>query len=262
MFPSTTSVARAPSSLHCAAVERQIPLEGCFNFRDLGGYPTRDGRRLRWRRLFRADGLQHLTESDVGHLREELRLSDIVDLRSSFELEADGRGRLERESIAFHHVPLFDGDTRNTERPPAANLAALYLGMLEFAKEPIGRVVRLLAEADSSAVYHCAAGKDRTGVISCVLLSLLGVDDELIVADYALSQESMDDIIGRLNQSKGYEQMWDELPPDTLHAMPETMRELLTSIEDRWGSMHGYAREAGLDEAVFDRLAQTCLEPA
>ncbi len=116
--------------------------------------------------------------------------------------------------------------------------------------------------ADSSAVYHCAAGKDRTGVISCVLLSLLGVDEELIVADYALSQESMDDIIGRLNESEGYEKMWDELPPETLHALPETMRDLLTLVAERWGSMQGYASEAGLADDVLARLAQSCLEPA
>ena len=120
----------------------------------------------------------------------------------------------------------------------------------------------MLAETRSSAVYHCAAGKDRTGVISCILLRLLGVDEELVIADYALSQENMDNIIQRLNESKGYEKMWEELPPDTMHARPETMRELLRRVNDRWGSMRGYAAEVGIDDATIGLLEESCLEPA
>lgn len=244
-------------------MQRQIPLEGCFNFRDLGGYPTRDGSRVRWRRFFRADGLQALTAPDVAELEGELRLSSIVDLRSTAELQGDGRGRLAETSIAFHHLPLFDGSRDEQRTPPAdLSLGAMYLGLVERAKEPIANTLRVLADtpAGESSVYHCAAGKDRTGIVSAIVLSLLGVDDELIIADYALSQDNMDKVIERLNVLRGYDEVWKELPPETLHAHPETMRELLEGLNSGYGGVPGYAEAIGFDEAALARLRDRGLE--
>ena len=243
-------------------MERKIPLEGCFNFRDLGGYPTRDGAHVRWRRMFRADGLQSLSERDVAHLRDELRLADVVDLRSTAELNNDGRGLLADTPARFHHVPFFDGDTQAQVPPADLTLDALYLGMIERATDPIARAIRALAatEPDASAVYHCAAGKDRTGVLSAILLSLLGVEDELIIADYALSQDNMDQVIERLDSLRGYDDVWKELPPDTLHTRPETMRGLLQRIEERWGGVAGYAESIGIEGHEVAQLRERSLE--
>ena len=188
-------------------MDRRIVLEGCVNFRDLGGYPTREGRTLRWRTLFRSDALHAVSASDVALLRDTLHVSDIVDLRSSFELESEGRGALAREPIGFHHAPLFDGDPARAEQAAARRLVTLadrYVGMLEMASGPIARVIEILATARGAAVYHCAAGKDRTGVISAVVLGAVGVPDDLIVADYALSAENIDAIIERVMGMKGY----------------------------------------------------------
>lgn len=243
-------------------MERKIPLDGCFNFRDLGGYPTTDGAHVRWRRMFRADGLQALTEEDVRHLRDDLRLSDIIDLRSTAELTHDGRGRLADTPIRFHHVPFFDGDTRVQVAPTEWSLDTMYLGLIEQATEPIARAIRALAatEPGASAVYHCAAGKDRTGVLSAILLSLLGVDDELIIADYALSQDNMDQIIDRLDSLRGYDDVWNELPPETLHARPETMRGLIRQMNERWGGVAGYVKTIGIEDHELAQLRERSLE--
>jgi protein tyrosine/serine phosphatase len=247
-------------------MERLIDLEGCLNFRDLGGYPTQDGRRVVWRRIYRSDGLHQLTPSDVTRLRDELRLTDLIDLRSSAELRLDGRGPLEKQAMAFHHLPLFDGDRPSTfsadmqKRMQEMSLADRYFGLAEMAQAAIADVVRAIAEAEGGAVYHCAAGKDRTGVISAILLSTLGVADELIVADYALSQQNLDAIIDRLNASAGYKEMFEHLPPDTLHAEPETMIELLAKLRDRFGSVPGYLEEAGVGADVVERLRANVLE--
>jgi protein tyrosine/serine phosphatase len=238
-------------------VDRQIELDGCVNFRDLGGYPTADGRTLRWRALFRSDALHALSEADVALLRGQLGMTDIVDLRSSFELNAEGRGLLEGESIVFHHTPIFDGDTHAAERAAAEKLVTLadrYVGMLDFAREPIARVIEILAHARGGAVYHCAAGKDRTGVISAVLLGVLGVSDELIIADYALSSQNIEAIIARVMNMQGYRDTLEELPPDTLHAKPETMEAVLVNVASRFGTMSDYLREAGVSQDTLDRL--------
>jgi protein tyrosine/serine phosphatase len=242
-------------------VQRRIDLEGCYNFRDLGGYPTQDGARVRWRLLFRSDALNHLSPADVSRIVGEFAIGEIVDLRSSGELRSEGRGLLAEEAARFHHLPLFDSEVNEDAQHPAEyTLADRYFLMAEYAREPIARVIGTLADSTAPAVYHCAAGKDRTGVISAILLSLLGVCDELIIADYAASQEKLDDIIDRLLASEGYQGMLEALPPETLHAEPETMASLLERIRARYGSMHGYARGIGLSDESIRRLRERLLE--
>lgn len=246
--------------LDCRAVDRRIELDGCVNFRDLGGYPTSDGRTLRWRTLFRSDALHALSPADVRQLTQ-IGLSDIVDLRSTYELEAEGRGPLGNESIAFHHTPLFDGDPQagNRSMPENMSLGDRYLGLMLVGQKKIANVVRILAQAPGGAVYHCAAGKDRTGVISAVLLGALGVSDDLIVADYALSAERIDAIIARVMSMKGYEDALRHMPEDTLHARPETMERVVAEVAARYGSMEGYLRDGGVADDVLDRLRAKCL---
>ena len=118
--------------------------------------------------------------------------------------------------------------------------------MAELAGDRIARVVTLLAEADAPAVFHCAAGKDRTGVISAIVLGLLGVPDEVIVADYAATRENLDAIVDRLNALEGYRTMLAALPPDTMHANPETIVEFLERLRARFGSVEDYAQASGV----------------
>ena len=236
--------------LDSRAVDRQIDLDGCVNFRDLGGYPAANGRSLRWRTLYRSDALHALTPGDIRRFREELAISDIVDLRSTFELESEGRGRLGAEPIAFHHLPLFDGEMSAEERSASdqMSLGDRYIGLIEMARKPIARVIDALSNASAGAVYHCAAGKDRTGVISAVLLGVLGVPRDLIVADYALSSQNIEAIIERVMSMKGYEDTLEKMPADTLHAKPETMETVLSHIESAYGSMDHYLEQI-LEEA-------------
>jgi protein-tyrosine phosphatase len=236
-------------------MERRIPLEGCFNFRDLGGYPGEGGRQVRWRQVFRSDALHHLTARDVARLQDEIGIGHIVDLRSTAELEAEGRGLLENSPARFHHLPLYDGSaSEGRERAASLSLADRYVLMADFARKPIARVLETLAASDAPAVYHCAAGKDRTGMISAILLGVLGVPDEIIVADYAASREQLDAIVDRLMAAEGYQAMLEALPPDTLHAVPETMVSLLRQLRDRYGSIEGYVREAGAAPETGRRL--------
>jgi protein-tyrosine phosphatase len=242
-------------------VERRIEVEGCHNFRDLGGYPAADGRVLRWRTLFRSDGLHELTDAGVSTVRDELRIGDIIDLRSSAELALDGRGPLADEPMRFHHLPLFDGDATEQRDDVARpeTLGQLYVGMIEFAAAPITAVIETLATGDAPAVFHCAAGKDRTGVISALILGSLGVPDEVIVADYAATREGLEEIVARLNRSEGYADIWKELPPDTLHASPETMIDLLGTLQARHGSVRDCARAIGVSESVLEALEERML---
>src|SRR5262249_43120241 len=97
-------------------MQRLIDLEGCLNFRDLGGYPTSAGRPVRWRRVFRSDALHLPTDADVARIRHGLGVRDVIDLRSTAEVRSEGRGLIEADPIRFHHVPLFDGEVRAEDR--------------------------------------------------------------------------------------------------------------------------------------------------
>jgi protein-tyrosine phosphatase len=237
-------------------MQRTIPLEGCLNFRDLGGYPTAEGGQVRWRRMFRSDALHALTPTDVAHLRDAIGLATVVDLRSTAELRGDGGGPLRREAIVHHHLPLFDGEAMRTDEVPAASmtLADRYWLLAEYAKEKVARVLTTLAAAEGPAVYHCAAGKDRTGVISAVILGVLGVPDEIIVADYAATKENLDAIVERLMATKSYATVLANLPPDTLHAEAETMVTFLERIRAAYGDMRGYAQAAGVATDALEAL--------
>jgi protein-tyrosine phosphatase len=244
------------------AMQRTITLEGCLNFRDLGGYPTVGGGQVRWRRLFRSDALHALTPADVAHLRNEIGVTTVVDLRSTAELRADDGGPLRREAIAHHHLPLFDGESMRSGADMAASitLADRYWLLAQYAKEKIARVLTTLAAAKGPAVYHCAAGKDRTGVISAVILGVLDVPDEVIVADYAATKENLDAIVERLMATKSYATVLANLPPDTLHAEAETMVAFLERIRAEYGDMRGYARAAGVDEDALDGLTRRLVD--
>lgn len=243
--------------------ERYVHLEGCHNFRDLGGYPARDGRRVRRGRVFRSDALHLLTESDVRRVRDELRLRAIIDVRSASEVRIDGAGPLAGPPVAYHHVPLFSDQTlaREPEEVPE-DLGHRYFLMMRYAREPIGCVLRLVADARAPAVFHCAAGKDRTGVISAVILAILGVSEADIVDDYVCTSRNLDRIIERLRGSRAYRTIFTQLPPETLHADPGTMESLLHRVREAHGSMREYARTAGVDDDALARLEARLLEPA
>ncbi|HEX7406508.1 MAG TPA: tyrosine-protein phosphatase [Candidatus Binatia bacterium] len=240
--------------------QRSVRFDGCLNFRDLGGYPTRSGRLVRTGQVFRSDALHLLTANDIARLRHELRIDCVIDLRSTAELRTGGRGLLEPEPIHFHHLPLFDGEaTGGKDLREDRDLADIYFLIAEFAMQRIGGVITAVAEAAGPTVYHCAAGKDRTGVISALILGILEVEDEIIVADYALTQENLDGIIQRLMATEGYRTMFESLPPDTMHARPQTMIGFLEKLRAKYGSMHGYARAAGIPDDTIQQLKERLL---
>ncbi len=239
--------------------DRFVALDGCVNFRDLGGYPARDGLRVRRGLLYRSDALHDLTDADVRRVRDALGVRTVIDLRSSAEIASDGVGPLPQPPVRRHHLPLFEGGeipTRPTPRP----LDELYGLMLRFAREPIVRAIDAIAASADPAVFHCAAGKDRTGVIAAVVLGILGVPDEHVIDDYAFTRKSIDRIVARLRASESYQHIVDELPPDTLHAEPETMERLLAHARGEYGGLRAWALGAGVEASTVAALERRLLE--
>jgi protein-tyrosine phosphatase len=243
-------------------VERLIALEGAVNFRDLGGYATGDGQRTRWRVLFRADGLSELTETDFDVMRA-LGIRTVVDLRSGQEVE-QSRFNVEAHPVTFHHFPFIKAlpNVEDFERAPGF-LSTQYTEMLDEATPQIIGALSALAAPDARpAVFHCTAGKDRTGLLSALVLSLLGVPEETVVADYALSGAAMSRLRTKLIEKypDGESVIADS---DVLFsADPANMVTLFAHLRNRYGTVAEYAARVGVPGDVVQRLRQSLLEPA
>jgi protein-tyrosine phosphatase len=243
-------------------VERLIALEGAVNFRDLGGYATADGERTRWRLLFRADGLGELTEPDIEVMRS-LGIRTVIDLRSGYELE---RSRYDTEThpVSFHHFPFIDElpDAEEFDKRPGL-LGSQYKEMLDTAGSQILGALEVLGAPDAlPAVFHCTAGKDRTGVLSALLLSILGIDEQTVVADYALSGAAMERLRAKLILK--YPDGKDVIAniDEVFSADPSQMEAFLRYLGERHGTAHAYLESLGASPGLFDRLRSVLLEPA
>jgi len=244
---------------------RRVVLDGCVNFRDLGGYRTVDGHRIRWRRLFRADGLSRLSPTD----REVLAgfgLATVIDLRTREEAETRGSFPVDDLPVTYLGLPLMDVLPTETELPAwheSSYVASRYLDMITASGTTLAAALDALAvDGALPAVVHCSAGKDRTGVVSALVLAFLGIPDETIVADYAMSGPAMVHMLERLQAE--YPESVEAVTrfaPAILNVAPETMVELLSSVRAAYGSYDGLVDALGVGDAVA-RLRATLLEPA
>lgn len=245
--------------------QRLIPFDAVHNFRDLGGYTTDDGRTIGWGRLFRADGLYRLTDDDLDVV-DALGIRTVVDLRSAAEFEQHGRYPLERHPVAFHHLPIIDATWQKAEIPDVDDseegavefLTWAYTDMLRQGADRFAKAFQVLALPGAvPAVFHCAAGKDRTGVLAALILGGLGVDHETIVADYALTEAAM--VRMRTWVMKNHPEMADrmgETPSFMLAAKPQAMRNILDTMTDDFGSVRGYLSTIGIGDALLAEMSE------
>jgi protein-tyrosine phosphatase len=246
--------------------DRRIAFEGCFNFRDLGGYIGLGGGPVRWNRLYRADGINRLTEADLKRFAE-LGIVTVIDLRTAAEVEQ--RGFLDTEALGarYHHLPLVDviDDMSQYDAEAAAApsfVADRYQDMLREGSDRIAAALSLLAESDAlPAVFHCAAGKDRTGILAGIVLRLLGVATEDVMSDYALSQAAMQQLLARVfAKNPDAVERLKHYPSAMLAADPANMGRFIDTVESEYGSMEGFMGALGVDQTAIKGLRGALLE--
>ena len=238
--------------------DRHHPFQGCFNFRDIGGYPTLDGRTVRWGRYYRAGRQDRMTGQDRERLAA-LGIATQIDLRRPDEIREQGTGPLPEMGADYHSIPIIPeggSDRLNRLFGDAGISGERYLGYLEFGPEPWRRMFEIFAEADRHPiVLHCTAGKDRTGVSTAFLLSVLGVDRTLIEADYILTNRDVARQVDYLERTMGLPEGMDRETMLRLAGIPETaLGEFLDGLEARWGGPVGYLREIGITESTMDAV--------
>ena len=239
----------------------RVDLEGLCNFRDVGGYPTVDGRVVRRGLLYRSDALHRMTPADVGTVCV-LEIATVIDLRAPDEVAHVGTGLIDDLGARYHNLPTRPAVLTEpvTDSPPAS-AAEHYFGYLAEGRTCFGGVVETFADpASFPAVFFCNAGKDRTGAVAAMVLGLLGVDDETVAADYARTQEVLDEI--RAATSRDYPtdvKAWRNLSPDMATARAETMLKFLQLVQERLGGWHEYVLSLGVDPAALAAVRDNLL---
>lgn len=234
---------------------RRLPFQNISNFRDVGGHPARDGKMTRFGKLYRSSIFSDASPEDVA-LFQSLNITGIVDLRSPRELE--------REPDVFrplveHYLPINLSNAQSTGR--SAELARtatddffMAIRYLEYIdnKEAIAQFFRfLLDHRDANIVYHCSAGKDRTGVLTYLLFGLHGVPLEDIIADYEVSYtyiKNDPNIIGKDDTLNVY------------HSYPEVIERLHVNFLDRYGSFAAYFQELGFQQEEIHLLGNLLIK--
>jgi protein-tyrosine phosphatase len=260
-----------------------IKLQGAVNARDVGGLPTIDGGTIRSGVLIRSASLGHLTDADVSHLVGDLGVRRVVDLRTDIEVDRDGPGPMHAQpDVVVHHLSLYPDSPGRTELPAGPRtpdprapeplpwqgerfatthgpVVAAYLRYLEQRPDSIVAALRAIAEPAGATLVHCAAGKDRTGMVVALALSLAGVPHELIAADYALTQSQIAAIVGHLARSDlyGFEVGQPEkIPP----ASAAVMVAVLEAIDTDLGGVPAWLAGHGWTDTDTQRLRRKLLE--
>lgn len=243
--------------------ERHLAFDCIHNIRDLGGYARANGEPTAWRSVLRACGMRYLSRADMDGL-VTAGLATVIDLRSAVELERHPDPFADDPRVDYINIPLFAelAPVGAAERKNGApfDIAARYRAALDTCQEPIARVLRVMASAPPGAIlFHCTAGKDRTGIIAALLLGLAEVADETIVEDYAMTATVAAPLIARLREEALARGGTAELVDAILTSDPETMRTTLAHLDAAYGGAGAYARRIGLDAATCARLvARLC----
>lgn len=246
-----------------ASYQRHLPIAGTYNVRDLGGYAAGDAETL-WRRILRADALYRLQPEGVAELYDA-GVRTVIDLRHDHELETAPNPFREHPGVRYLNIALFDQlvpPGMNGADQPADVLLGLYTLALTERQAAIREVLCSIADADEGAVlFHCTAGKDRTGIIAALMLAAAGVGMQSILDDYALTGPMIAPMIDELIAGAVARGADVASFKPLLASAPETMQAMLDHIDQRYGSVRDYLELIGLNAAAIERLRSRLIDP-
>jgi protein-tyrosine phosphatase len=237
-----------------------------INFRDLGGYKNRDGATVAWRRIFRSGDFRKITATDLALVKKDLKLATVIDLRTAEETVQQGKLACGEHGMQYYHVPFPGGGGNKIEGQrllkESVNLGEFYLHIINAKnfKNQITAALEVIARPKSHPLaFHCAIGKDRTGILSALLLSILGVDDATIIEDYTLSGPPIKKMREDAIKNPAAENFMPKLPDCFWEAAPESMEIFLSTLKKKHGSIVSYLINLGIDTYLIESIRKTLL---
>jgi protein-tyrosine phosphatase len=247
------------------------------NVRDLGGLPSRHGVTTQFGQVVRSDNLQDLTDADVELLVGKVGVTDVIDLRTSVEVASEGPGPLNGHAdVNVHHHSLYPesgGLTDATAPDPTLpwmqsnsdgvqiwNSAGLYYTKYLYRRpDSLLAALRAMATSRGATIAHCAAGKDRTGVVCALALSVVDVEPDAIVADYVATAERMGQVLARLRATSTYADTLDDQALDKHLPRAEAMETFLSHLDSEHGGALGWLSGHGWTDADTTALRSRLL---
>ncbi len=256
--------------MHTTHVERRIKLDGTVNFRDLGGYETIDGRQTRWGMMFRSDSLARLSRKDLSEI-SRIGIKLVCDFRAPAEV-GKAPDRLPERGVDYLHLPVVSSDfdtvtameklkQKDTSWLTATFMIDGYRKNIDIYGRTWGIVLEKLARAESRPLlFHCTAGKDRTGICAALILATLGVPDEAIIEDHALSNRYFAETVVSINEYIRSLGIDPDIIAPYLTAPREAIVFVLNHIREQFGNAAEYFRQkGGVTQGVIDTLTRELL---
>lgn len=233
-------------------INKPLKLESALNIRELGGYSTTQGRVTKKGVFLRGDSTHSLTPGDLDILIN-LGVTLVVDLRSPDEVKNLPSKFYSVENIQYENVPMFDGLASffATGKMPGS-MAELYCWLLDNCQEQYKRIFRMFLNNRGISLFHCTAGKDRTGVVAMLLLQMAGVPDDIIIRDYAVSEENLKIVFDE--QSQILRKSGIEVPKYVLGSKPEDMEKTLCYLKEKYNGAFNYLLKCGLTKEELGKL--------
>ncbi|HRN18270.1 MAG: tyrosine-protein phosphatase [Trueperaceae bacterium] len=232
---------------------RFLTLDGTLNTRDLGGLPVTGDGVTNFGVFFRSDIPMQLGEADFERL-SSMGLKTVIDLRQPQELERDPNSLASRAGIDYQNVEIWGHIDAGAQPEDPYDITAFYLRALDHAGGAFVRVMTLLADSPGAALYHCTAGKDRTGLVSALLLEAVGVDRQSIIDDFALTHDRIDPLRQRLLDDAERHGIARHDFERLLGATPDLIGPALDHLDSVFGGAVAYLRSNGLPDDVLERL--------
>ena len=237
--------------------QRYLALEGSYNIRDIGGYPTQDGHTTRWGAIVRADSLSNLPAASQRALLD-YPIHTVIDLRRSSELQASPDVFAQSPDIKYVNISLLEDESKVGQ---VQSLEELYRLMLETSQEQIKLTIETLAQKDTfPCLLHCTIGKDRTGLIVALLLSLSNVNPATIADDYALSEQYLDPLFQSYRARAEQNGADIERLAWMVHSRRETMLATLAYLEEHYGGVHNYLSSIGITDQHIESIHSQLVE--
>ena len=244
---------------------RRLPWHGCYNARDIGGYSTVDGSLIRRQAILRSDSLHRLTPEALAAVYD-YGVRTIIDLRLEYELERDpnpfATQQLNSPLPRYLNVPIHDMAT-DALVDAADSTVATYVIILERSKPQIASIIKDVAESlqEGGVLVTCHSGKDRTGIIVALLLSVVGAQREVIAQDYALSEVLLEPRYQEWVQEQIKQHGQEPVKPRQAQTRPETMYAMLDYLDREYGGVESYLRAAGVAQDSLVQIRQHLIEP-